>query len=130
MEKAKEFFANYLGFILVGLLAIAYIFMGIYEIAPKQKSIIEIIGDSAMVFVVSVSINTFMKQQGLITGEQQENYIKTVETYRNTVIAIEKDSDRLDEYCEIVNNKKRKELRTYELVGAGIPYDMVFDENG
>lgn len=129
-ERVKEIFINCFGYVMVGLTCVTYILTTAFVLNPTGKTIWGIIGDGVIVFLLGVSINNFLRAQGLINGKKSKDFIDTYEVYGVTVAKISPYINFLEEWCNEKNKKTYEGERAKILSSGGLKYIDCFDEFG
>lgn len=129
-EKARIWFRNYIGVVLIVIASISYIFLGYIRIDETGKTIEQIIADGVLALIFGLTINMLMTYQGVTTGERVEKVMATNELHAKEVISISNDANYLEKFCEITNAQELKKQRTMILISAGIKYHDIFEDDG
>ena len=130
MTKLRDYFRQYLGYYAVGLVSVLYIFTAIFILDRSGKSIARIIGDGALAFLLGMCITRLLSMQGIVNGEQDEQFISTCQRHADGVTRIFPFIGKLYHWCEIQNTENLQNQRTIILADAGLKYADSFDENG
>lgn len=121
---------NFIGFIGALVIAVVYIIWGYIDLKESGKTIAEIIGEGIFVFMLSFSLNTLLRLQGIILGKNNKKYMQTSDYYASM---IDKCSPLLpfsDEFILQENEEAYKTVRTRILFKKGIIYKDHFDKDG
>jgi len=129
-ERASKFFKSYLCYFIDGIVCIAYIATSIYNISESGKTILSIIADGLVAFLISYFIARTMDVQGLLNGERDPRVEATNELHGKKIVEIEPFLDKLDKWCEIKNVENVREQRIKMLASVGLKYTLYFDEDG
>ena len=78
-NKFKTFIKNNFLYFIIAFACLAYIAYGLVKIETSGKTIIEIIGQGAVIFFVSYLICRLFSMQGLLSGDRKDEVIKTTE---------------------------------------------------
>jgi hypothetical protein len=123
LDKTLDFFRrNLYNFILVIVSAI-FIFKDIIQIKETGKSVLEIVADSLISFVMAMTFNIILGKKGLLAAQNLESYRDCMRTYSDE---IEKTNDKieyLEDYCEYKNNNKLRLIQKRILTRVCINYD-------
>ena len=129
-EKIKDFFQRSLGYFVVVLVAAAYICTAFIQIDETGKSVMRIIADGAIVFLLGFFINRSFDLQGIMDGEKNDRFQSSFTLHGETVVKISPHIDRLDEWCRIKNEENLRIQRTRVLASEGLAYSNYFNEDG
>jgi hypothetical protein len=127
--KTAEFFKRYIFDIIIAISCISYIFWGIITIEESGKSILDILASSIVSLGMGTSISMLLGQKGMLSGFQNDNYLKTISLYGIIVERITNRIDKLDDWCIIKVNDitKRKQIKI--LSKARIKYETFISED-
>jgi len=128
--KARAFFLNNLGFILVTVVVVVYLFRGLILLDETGKNAQQILIDSAIAWVVGFTIGRMLELQGFLSGDKAENVKRTKELHAQTTISVSKDIEVLDKWCEEQTALALKVARTQILSDAGLKYHTYFTDDG
>ena len=129
-EKIRAFLHRNAGYLVVLLVSVAYVAMAVLGLDESGKSLIRIIGDGAIAFMVGFSINLVLGLQGMMNGERDDRFTETLRLHGQTVEKVTPKIDELDAWCERKNRENLKLQRTRILAEEGLKYDDFFDEDG
>lgn len=129
-DKLKDFFQRSLGYFVVVLVAAAYICTAFIQINETGKSVMRIIADGAIVFLLGFFINRSFDLQGIMDGEKNEKFQSSYTLHGETVIKISPHIDKLDEWCRLKNEENLRIQRTRVLASEGLAYSNYFNEDG
>lgn len=129
-EKIKDFFQRSLGYFIVVLVAAAYICTAFIQIDETGKSVMRIVADGAIVFLLGFFINRSFDLQGIMDGEKNDRFQSSYTLHGETVVKISPHIDRLDEWCRIKNEENLKVQRTRILASEGLAYSNYFNDDG
>ena len=123
LDKTLEFFKkNLYNFILV-IVSFVFIFKDIVQIQETGKSVLEIVADSVISFIMAMTFNIILGKKGIIAAQKLVSYENCMRTYSDE---IEKTNDKieyLEDYCEFKNNNKLKLIQKRILTKACINYE-------
>lgn len=125
--KFRTFLLANLGFILVTLTVAIYLFYGIITLDKADKTVWDIIIDSAIAWIVGFSIARMLEYQGFLLGDKNDSVQKTKELHGQTTMDISPDIEYLDDWCEGENALALKVGRTQILSTVGMKYDHLFN---
>lgn len=128
--KARAFLLANLGFILVTVTVVIYLFYGWVTLDETGKTLERIILDSVIAWVVGFSIARMLEYQGFLIGDKNESVKNTKELHGKTTEDISPDIECLDDWCEEQNALALKTARTSILSEAGLKYDGYFRKDG
>ena len=129
-NKAKEFFKNNAGYLVVALVSLIYISTAIVQMGKTGKSIGQILTDGAVTFFLGFCINRIFEAQGFMNGDRDEKVVATVKLHGEIVDKISSNIDKLDKWCSEQNAENLKLQRTKVLAQEGMKYEDYFGENG
>lgn len=130
LVKWRTFFLNNLGFILVTLVVIIYLFYGLVKLDETGKSAGQIIIDSSIAWIVGFVISRMLEYQGFLIGEKTDTVKRTKELHGKRTEEISADIDVLDDWCNEQNELALKVGRTQLLSDCGLKYDKFFRKDG
>lgn len=123
LDKTLDFFKkNLYNFILV-IVSFVFIFKDIIQIQETGKSVLEIVADSVISFIMAMTFNIILGKKGIIAAQKLVSYENCMRTYSDE---IEKTNDKieyLEDYCEFKNNNKLKLIQKRILTKACINYE-------
>lgn len=129
-ENFKKFIKKNIGFIATFLTLIVYIFTSIFTITETGKTALQVIGDSALFFGVSMFVCSLLLWQGLLEGEDDERVLATNYSFSCTVEAMSPYVHLVSEWCELKNKERLARERKIILASGGLLYNDYFDQNG
>ena len=129
-EKIRNFLKSNVGFIMVIIVSLAFIATGLITMENTGKTFWQIVADGAISLIFGISTNRFFDLQGILKGESDERYTKTVELHGTTVEKITPHIDKLDDWCDTQNKQTLKMQREKILIGVGLRYANFFDDAG
>lgn len=129
-NKFKTFIKNNFLYFIIAFACLAYIAYGLVKIETSGKTIIEIIGQGAVIFFVSYLICRLFSMQGLLSGDRKDEVIKTNQLHAKCVADIDCKINEMDEWCDEENVKALKKMRQQILNREGLKYDDCFDSEG
>lgn len=129
-NKAKEFFKNNAGYLVVALVSLVYISTAIIQMGKTGKTIGQILTDGAVTFFLGFCINRIFEAQGFMNGDRDEKVTATIRLHGEIVEKISPSIDKLDAWCSEQNLQNLKLQRTKVLAQEGMKYDDYFGEDG
>ena len=129
-NKIKTFIKNNFLYFVIALASLAYIAYGFLSIEESGKSIVEIIGQGGVVFLVAYLICRLFSMQGLLAGDRKKEVIKTNQLHSKCVADIDPKINELDVWCEQENAKALERVRKQILNKEGLRYSDCFDNEG
>ncbi|MBQ8178312.1 MAG: hypothetical protein IJ033_03870 [Clostridia bacterium] len=129
-NKAKEFFKNNAGYLVVALVSLVYISTAIIQMGKTGKTIGQILTDGAVTFFLGFCINRIFEAQGFMNGDRDEKVTATIKLHGEIVEKISPNIDKLDKWCSAQNLQNLKLQRTKVLAQEGMKYDDFFGEDG
>lgn len=130
MLKLRTFMLNNLGFILVTLTVLIYLFYGLVKLDETGKTAGQIVIDSAVAWVVGFTIGRMLEYQGFLLGENNDSVRRTRELHGKTTMDISPYIEYLDFWCQEQNELALKVGRSQILSDAGLKYDYFFRKDG
>ena len=122
-DKTIEFFRrNLYNFILV-IVSFIFIFKDIIQIEETGKSVLEIVADSVIAFIMAMTFNIILGKKGILSAQKLQSYINCMNTYSDE---IEKTNDKiefLEDFCEYKNNNKLRLIQKRILTKVCINYN-------
>ena len=129
-DRVRAFLHKNAGYLIVLLVSLAYIATAVLGIDESGKSVMRIIGDGAIAFMVGFAINLILGLQGIMNGERDEEFLATLAIHGETVYKITPYIEDLDEWCNKKNAENLKSQRTRILATEGLKYSDCFDNDG
>ena len=128
--KARQFFLNNIGFLIVIAGFIAYVGRTFLEVGLTGKTIAEILTDGLFSLFFGWIIKNSLSQQGIIKGLQSETLKKTQNLHGQAIMNIKDYRTQLNDFCDMKTIEYRIKLRTDILSQKGLEYEEVFcDDN-
>lgn len=129
-NKIKTFIKNNFLYFIIVFACIAYIAYGLLRIETSGTTIVEIVGQGAVIFLVAYFICRLFSMQGLLAGDRKQEVIKTNALHAKCVAEIDPVINKLDDWCEKENIKTLEKIRRQILNKEGLRYQDCFDELG
>ena len=129
-NKAKEFFKNNAGYLVVALVSLVYISTAIITMGKTGKTIGQILADGAISFFLGFCINRIFEAQGFMNGDRDEKVVATVKLHGAIVDRISPHIDKLDAWCSEQNKENLRLQRTKVLAQEGMKYEDYFRAEG
>ena len=129
-QETRDFIRNFFGYITVALISAAFVAFEFVHVEKSGKGVLEIIADGAIGFIFGITINIFLRMQGLLSGENDEGYLATKSLHGETVERITPHINQLEPWCDKMNASELKKQRTRILSRSELRYDDYFDEDG
>lgn len=129
-NKIKNFIKNNFLYFIIGFTCIAYTAYGLLQIETTGKTIIEIIGQGAVIFLIAYFICRLFSMQGLLAGDRKQDVISTNTLHAKCVSEIDPYINQLDDWCDKENTKTLQKIRKQILNKEGLRYQDCFDEEG
>lgn len=123
LDKTLDFFKRNLYNLILILVSVIFIFKDIIEIQETGKSVLEIIADSLISFIMAMTFNIILGKKGIISAQKLNSYVNCMQTYSEE---IEKTNDKieyLEDFCEHKNSSKIKLIQKRILAKVCINYD-------
>lgn len=103
-------------------MSILYILQGIFEFTTRQTTILEIIGNVALSFVIGVLIKDNLVSLGLRDGRRSEDFKNSLQYYAQVKEQATEYFDKLPEWCRYKNAKELEWLRQDIITMAGLSW--------
>lgn len=132
-ERGKRFLRgimNSAGYIAVFLVCAAYIATALIGITGGGKTVEQILSDTAIIFILGITINRLSDSQGMINGKNDPEFKATQHLHSDVVLRVAPYIDKLDEWCTIKNAENLKDQRIKILAAKALRYDDYFGDNG
>lgn len=126
-ERIKSFIEGSVGYLSAALVAIVYVAAGLLIPGVNDKSLIDIVREGLVGFVMGVAMNFCLSLQGILQGKKSTKMENTVNAHGEAVEDAEPHIHRLDGWCEEQNARALKQERTRILLAAGLRYGDCFD---
>lgn len=126
----KDFLIRFSGYISVGMIAVAFVFVGLLTISKTGRTVNEIIIESALGFIVGMLIDSILGMQGINNGKRNDLYLSTKALHGETVESISPHIHQLDAWCRQKNADNLRRQRTKILMNEELSYEDYFDEDG
>ena len=117
------FFKRNIYNILIFAISIIFIFKDVIQIQETGKTIPEIVASSVLAFIVGTSLNVIIGKKGLIAGQNTDSYRQMMNTYSSELEKTNDKIDKLDDFCDVKNEKRLKKIQTNILRKAKIRYE-------
>lgn len=123
LDKTLDFFKrNIYNFILV-IVSFIFIFKDIIQIEETGKSVLEIIADTAISFIMAMTFNFILGKKGIISAQKLQSYRNCMNTYSEEIEKTNDKIEHLEDFCEYKNNNKLKLIQKRILAKVCINYD-------
>lgn len=129
-NKVKTFIRNNFIYFIIAFACIAYVVYGMVHLEASGKTIIQIIGESFVIFLFGWSISFLFSLQGMNSGDNEKDVIDTNKLHAKCVEDIDPKINEMDDWCELENDKALKKIRKRLLNQEGMKYDDYFDADG
>lgn len=129
-EKIREFIHRNAGYGAAILASAVYLATSFVRIDKTGKSVYQIIVDSAIIFMIGFFIHRVFDIQGLLIGERNELYQKSMRLHGEAVIKVAPDLDKLDDWCFLKNADNLRVQRIRILSEEGLRYGEYFEPDG
>ena len=129
-NKVKRFVKNNFLYFIIVFACIAYVAYGLVKIETSGKTILEIIGQGIIIFLVGYTISYLFSLQGLLSGDKKDEVIKTNKLHSKCVADIDPKINEMDDWCEEENTKTYVKIRKQILNKEGLRYSDCFDSEG
>lgn len=126
----RDILVRFSGYISVGLIAVAFVFVGLLTISKTGRTVKEIVYESALGFIVGMLMDSILSIQGINNGKRNELYLETKALHGQAVESISPHIHLLEPWCGIKNAENLRKQRTKILACEGLTYENYFDENG
>lgn len=129
-KETKQFFINNAIYFMIFLISVIFTLSAVFEVVETNRSIINILIDSALIMIVGFIITGLFDIQGIFKGSQTVEVVEAKKNHAKAVEEVKPYGNFLDEHCELESKKELKNERSKILLAEGLTYEMCFDENG
>lgn len=126
-ERIGNFFRDYIIEMVIALACLAYVLLGVAQVVKTGRTVAEIIASGAMAFIFGFSICRLFSHKGIVIGEKDNRFIKTMAEFSATVEKTIPHIAELDRYCEERNERDLIQRQTRILASAGMIYSKFKD---
>ena len=130
IKKNQQKIYENLGFIFVFIVVLVYVAWGFATITTTEKTILEIIADTAISLTLGLSISVLLKMQGLIWGEMDEKFAGTVGLYGQTLERAVPHFYKLADFTDYKNKTAVIITRHNILQAVGLVYKDYYNDEG
>lgn len=123
LDKTLDFFKRNIYNILIFVISFVFIFKDVVQIQETGKTIPEIIASSVISFIVGTCLSIIVGKKGIIAGQNTESYRQMMNTYSIELERTNDNIDKLDDFCDIKNEKRIRKIQTHILRKARIRYE-------
>lgn len=123
VSKVQQWFKDNISTMAIAVICLVYIFYGIVTITESGKTIIQIVADGVVSFIMGFLIKSLFNAQGISNGEKSMKFIKTKELYVDVLEKISPFQQYLNSYCDLINEEMIKKNQVAILRMVGIEYD-------
>ena len=127
-DKIRAFLHRNAGYLIVLVVSVAYVATSVLGLNESGKSLMRILGDGAVAFIVGCAINIVLGLQGIINGERDERFLSTIALHAESVEKITPHIEKLDDWCSDRNEDNLVAQRTRILAAEGMKYSDYFDD--
>ena len=121
-EKIKNFVSKNIITISIFLISVTYITSGFISIKENGKSLLEIIGESLLVFLFSYFIIQSFSLQGILNGESSKEVVFQKQKHNEIKNCLGEKVSKLSSWLLIKNSEVEKEIKTEALCDFGLTY--------
>ena len=118
----KELSNNFI-YILLLLVCIVYPLTRLFEIDKTGKSVLDILANIGISFLVALSISVLWGEKGTENGLQAKQYLDTKDNYNDAVEEITPYIEKIDKGCDYINENDKIKKQTVILKRAGLSYE-------
>lgn len=129
-NKIKTFIKNNFLYFIIFFACAVYIAFGIIKIEQSGKTILEILGEGFIIFLVGYSISYLFSLQGLLAGDRKKEVVDTNKLHAKCVADVDPCINEMDDWCDKENNKTYITIRKQILSKEGLRYSDCFDVDG
>lgn len=126
MKWIKE----WMGYLTSIAIVVVYVGMAVIGLTAKDKTVGEILAEGFIILALGLSLSRTLGYQGMSDGESDEVVVATKREHANEVKAVEPFWDESFDFCEKMNARALKQVRSDILKSRGLHYEDYFDENG
>ena len=124
-ENMKKFISKNIMLVITSIVALAYISTSFINIKETGKTLLEILGESLLVFMFSYFIIQSFSLQGILNGEVSKEVIESKKILEDTRKEIGSDVSKLSKWLVEKNNQIESEIKTNYLCDYGLSYESV-----
>lgn len=129
-KKLKNILGNYIGYLAVAIIVIAFFIIGVIAPVKKSDDIWGILCSSALLLFLGISITTALIYQASLDGEKNEKVIKARTQVNIAYNGIKDNTQYIDVYVMHKNITAQKEVITNYLKAENLDYNNHFNSNG
>ena len=118
----KELSNNFI-YILLLLVCIVYPLTRLFEIDKTGKSVLDILANIGISFLVALSISVLWGEKGTENGLQAKQYLDTKDNYNDAVEEITPYIEKIDKGCDYINENDKIKKQTVILKRVGLSYE-------
>lgn len=104
------------------LMSVLYIVQGVFEFTKKNTTILEIIGNVALSFVIGVLIKDNLVSLGLKDGRKHDDFKQSLQYYAQVKEKATEYFDKLPEWCRYKNAKELEWIKQDIITTAGLSW--------
>ena len=125
-EKRKfgDVFKENLQKVIIILVSIIYIVQGLFTIAKKNNSILDILGSIAFSIIVGVVLSSSMNSMGLKDGRKSQTFINSMKVYGETKEKATPYFDKLSDWCDYKNSIDLESQKKEIVQNAGLKWKL------
>lgn len=129
-SKLKTFIRNNFLYFIIFFACAAYIAYGLIKIGQSGKTVLEILGEGFIIFLMGYTISYLFSLQGLLAGDRKKEVIDTNKLHSKCVADVDEKINEMDDWCDEENVKTYVTIRKQILSKEGLRYSDCFDEEG
>ena len=123
-KKIANFFKKNIYELAIVAVCLVRVIAGLAEIIPTGRSVLAILGDSALTIVFGVLLAKLLEGKGLLSGEETEIYKTAIDDYREAAKKAGKYITEIDAWCAVRAKKEYKDAVTTLLYPLGLSYEQ------
>lgn len=101
--------------IIIVIVSIIYIVQGVFQLAEKDASVLDILGSVGLSIVVGIIISSSLSSMGLKDGRNSEIFQRSMKAYGESKEKATPNFDKLSAWCEYKNSQEL-EIRKKEII--------------
>lgn len=128
-NKIKSFFRDNMFYIIIGVVSLVYILTGAFKIIETGKTVLQLVGDCFLSFIISYFIIETLGLQGIMYGNKSKSVEDSRKSHKQAIRKNKTRLPKLSEWCTKKNKDTEKEAKELALLDSGITYDQFIKNN-
>lgn len=101
-----DFIKSYLSYGITLLICSAYLLIDLIAFGIEEDPVIAVVR-TVIYLVMSITITSLLRMQGIIHGKADASYLDTIEKYNVAINENQAEGERLQDWCELKNEMRR-----------------------